>query len=559
MAVLETLNLAGEAGFEALFQHATVGIIAVGDDGHIILANPITEKLFGYTHAELTGQPVEILIPDALRLPHKHHRGKYMKNPKVRPMGQEMELSARHKDGTVFPVEISLGHYSQGDSTIAVAFITDITERRSTEERLEEEAEWLRFLNDAMNRLWNINSLEDGLKEILDTSIKLLQADRGNIRLLDHEKQVLTIAAQQGFDNEYLEHFKDISAENGSVCGDALSAGKQIVVDDVVKEPIFARHIRMVPKIGFRSVQSTPLYDKEGQPIAMVSVHADTTSHFTAQGLRRMELYARYAESFLHRMKTHETIANINLRLEEKVKERTNELADVLAREIEHSRVMSAFVSMVSHEFRTPLSIVLSSAGLIEKYTQTEHQDKRELHLQRITSSVRHLADLLDDFLALGKFEDGKVHIEQESFNLENVLHNIGAELDGVKKASQDIKITYKGTRKVQLDKKLLRNIMLNLLSNAIKYSDKDIYLDVDAKDRLVTLTLKDEGIGIPEVQQAEVFGKFFRANNVGSVRGTGLGLNIVKLYVDLLGGTIGFKSEENVGTTFTVTLPNMA
>ncbi len=252
------------------------------------------------------------------------------------------------------------------------------------------------------------------------------------------------------------------------------------------------------------------------------------------------------------------SIENIEVRnnLEEKVKERTSELADALARETEIHEMKSAFVSLASHEFRTPLSSILSSAFLIEKHTQEDQQDQREKNVERIRSAVKHLVNLLDDFLSIGKLEEGKVLVEREHFDLNEFLREILDELEGMKKHRQHIHHNHKGVAEVQLDKKILRYIMLNLLSNAIKYSEKKIQLDTEVQADQLTLIVKDRGIGIPQGQQDSMFNRFFRASNVDDVQGTGLGLNIVKLYVDLLDGTIEFTSQENIGTVFTIQLP---
>lgn len=252
------------------------------------------------------------------------------------------------------------------------------------------------------------------------------------------------------------------------------------------------------------------------------------------------------------------SIENIEVKntLEEKVKERTKELLGFLHREKELNEMKSSFVSMASHEFRTPLSAILSSVFLAEQYTDAEQQDKREKHFSRIKSSVNNLVDLLNDFLSLDKLQQGIMETERVYFDLRNFLDDVIIELNGIKKAEQAIYYSHHGNTEVQLDKKVLRNVMLNLLSNAIKYSAKDVYLMTQVGDGKVIITVTDEGIGIPAEQQKELFKKFFRAKNVNNIQGTGLGLNIVKHYIDLLDGTIDFVSRENVGTTFTIVLP---
>jgi len=376
-----TLSLENEAGFKALFQYATVGILVISSEGRIELSNPCVEKLFGYEKAELTGQPVELLIPEAFRESHVHHREGYFKKPKARPMGYGLNLFARKKDGSQFPVEISLGHYLLDDEHLAVAFITDITER-------------------------------------------------------------------QRFNDE----------------------------------------------------------------------------------------------------------------LEAKVKERTLELTRSLEREKELNDMKSRFVAMASHEFRTPLSAILSSLTLAESYSKAEQEDKRQRHISRIRASVKNLTVILDEFLSLDKVEQGKVAIEKEAFNLYDFAEDITEEVSGMLKQGQHIHFNYTGARVIYEDKKILRNILLNLLSNAIKYSGEQqtIHLDIEANgsDRKVIVKIRDEGIGIPEEEQKNLFNKFYRAKNATNIQGTGLGLTIVKQYAELLNGHISFVSEPNLGTTFIIEFP---
>ena len=123
------ISLESEAGFRVLFECATVGILVVNEGGHIEISNVFSAKLFGYKPAELVGKPIEILLPEAFRNKHIRHRKKYFEKPKARPMGVGMELHALKKNGEVFPVEISLGHYELDGSKLAVAFVTDVSEQ----------------------------------------------------------------------------------------------------------------------------------------------------------------------------------------------------------------------------------------------------------------------------------------------------------------------------------------------------------------------------------------------------------------------------------------------
>jgi signal transduction histidine kinase len=187
--------------------------------------------------------------------------------------------------------------------------------------------------------------------------------------------------------------------------------------------------------------------------------------------------------------------------LETKVKERTLELTQSLEREKELNEMKSRFVAMASHEFRTPLSTILSSLTLAESYARDDQEDKRKRHITRIRSSIKNLTVILDEFLSLDKVEQGKVEIERELFDLYEFADDLCEEVNGMLKEGQGINFSYSGQREIRQDKKILRNIMLNLLSNAIKYSKEQqtIHFNIDTDDQSAVVKVRDEGIGIPE------------------------------------------------------------
>lgn len=245
----------------------------------------------------------------------------------------------------------------------------------------------------------------------------------------------------------------------------------------------------------------------------------------------------------------------LNEELEHKVEVRTHELSEALSKERELSDLKSRFVSMASHEFRTPLSTILSSVSLIGKYVEADEQDKRDKHILRIRSAVNNLTDILNEFLSLGKIEEGKIQVHLSNFNIKEQVQLIISEIAPILKKGQEIKYTHQGLMQVNLDTSLLRNIMINLVSNAIKFSSEDAIISVDSKciDNQLVLVVKDYGLGIPEEDRKHLFERFFRGKNVINIQGTGLGLHIVSKYVELMGGTIEVESELDKGTSFTI------
>jgi two-component system sensor kinase FixL len=244
---------------------------------------------------------------------------------------------------------------------------------------------------------------------------------------------------------------------------------------------------------------------------------------------------------------------------QEKLREREAELKLSLAKEKELGELKSRFVSMASHEFRTPLATVLSSVSLISRYTETTQQPNRDKHIQKIKSSVTHLTGILNDFLSMNKLEEGKIVAHNERFNIQQLCEEVVEEMNTILKGDQKILCTHQDCDfQIHNDKKILKNIMINLISNAIKYSDEKgiIECNVNINDKIATFKVKDYGMGIPESEQKHLFDRFFRASNVTNIEGTGLGLHIVKKYVEILNGTIDFESRLYDGTTFTIQIP---
>jgi signal transduction histidine kinase len=262
-------------------------------------------------------------------------------------------------------------------------------------------------------------------------------------------------------------------------------------------------------------------------------------------------------------------LLNINKKLEFEIQERKSAedalrekekaLRKAYEREKELNNLKSRFVSMASHEFRTPLSTILSSAELIEAYNEMGQDAKRVKHILRIRSAVNNLTSILNDFLSLSKLEEGKVISQPMEFVLNDFCDDLLEDILPLLKPGQKV-ITSEENRNtvIFLDHKILKNILLNLFSNAIKYSeqDKSIYFEFFMDDKMLHFSIRDEGIGIPAEEHEYLFTRFFRAHNVENIQGTGLGLNIVKRYLELMEGIIQFESTLGVGTRFQISLP---
>jgi PAS domain S-box-containing protein len=402
--------------YREIFQSMSEGIIMVNADGKIAIANPVAELLFGYGKDELIGLTLENLLPERYRKGHVSFRNTFNSDPHPRRMGYGRDLTALRKNGTEFPVEISLSFTKVQGNVLVMAFISDISQRKQA---------------------------EDALKK--------------------SEEQLIVYAAE------------------------------------------------LEKKVEMRT----------------------------------------------------EALNNSIIRLEEEVIERKKaeeEVRKSLEKERELNELKSKFVSIASHEFRTPLSTVLTSASLIQQYKEKMEYDKQDKHIHRIKSSVNHLTHILNDFLSLGKLEEGRITVNKESIDVETFLSEIIEEVGSFLKEGQTVTIQCQPeVKEITSDVRILRNIMFNLISNASKYSDvtSSIHVDCDVKKGKMNFSIKDEGIGIPKEDQRHLFERFYRASNAGNIQGTGLGLNIVKRYVELLDGEISFKSEHGKGSTFLITIPN--
>ncbi len=277
------------------------------------------------------------------------------------------------------------------------------------------------------------------------------------------------------------------------------------------------------------------------------------------------EMYQeRYFIAFIsdiHKRKKAELeLKELNEDLERKVNERTQDLKEALDKEKVLGELKSRFVSIASHEFKTPLSTISSSAYLLSQYHLTQDQAKREKHIQRIQNSVNSLNSILDDFLSQGRIEEGKVQIKILPFDIEELMLESIQDFDSLLKSGQKIIYNHIGDRVILSDKSALKHIFQNLVSNALKFSreNSEVLVETTALNHTLTLKIQDFGIGIPKVDQTHLFERFYRAQNAMNIKGTGLGLHIVAKYVELLKGSIECSSEENKGTEFIILLENV-
>lgn len=393
--------------FEAIFHEAAIGILVTNDRFEIQISNEFLAELFGYEVNELIGQNIAVLIPNHLKTRHEGHLDKIQHSPISRPMGVGLDLKAKRKDESLFPIEISLSHFRENGQMYYIAFVSDVTLKRKVEMEL-------------ILKNQQINQLNESLEE-----------------------EVL---------------------------------------------------------------------------------------------LRTQDL--------------QNTLA--------KLEENTKVLEGALQKEKELGDLKTRFVSMASHEFRTPLTSILSSASLIEKYPKEEEQTKRLQHINRIKNSVNNMTEILEEFLSVGKLAEGRVETHISEIVLAPFFQELTAELRGHQKDAQQIVLHLDKTERFITDGSILRKVLLNGLSNALKFSQRDVHVYVQRKKQDLHIDIVDSGIGISEEDQKHLFERFFRGGNASVIQGTGLGLHLIDRYVRLIQGKVEIYSQLGQGTTLSISIPDL-
>ncbi|MGB0882776.1 MAG: PAS domain-containing sensor histidine kinase [Vicingaceae bacterium] len=498
--------------YKHLFDNSGEGMLVTNDRGIIEEVNPSLLELFGYEKSELVGQRIEILVPSSAKEKHTQQREGYTQHPKKRRMGGDLDLTGKRKDGSVFPVEIGLSYSNINNEKKITAIVTDITERIESSKKLK-------HLNKILEEKVTDRTIElEKSKKLYDLISR--NFPRGIISVFDKN---LTYVFTEG------QELDRIGLTSQELIGEKYTKRYTDKIEILVKEKLSEL---------FKGRALSFEYENNGVFYVVNAVPLKTRNNKVEQVL------------FIEKNITDSILAQ-------------QKLQNNLDREIELNEMKSRFVSMASHEFRTPLSTIMSSASLAGKYTKEEDQNKREKHINRIQSSVKNLTSILNDFLSIDKLEDGKIQITESDFLLLEVTEEVMDEMEFFLKQGQKIilKTTVSAEQMVVSDRNVFKNILINLLSNASKYSPKEsnITLSIQLDNNGVIIDIKDEGIGIPKKEQAKLFNsRFFRAGNVTNIEGTGLGLTIVKKYLSLINGEISFKSEETKGSTFTIKIPNI-
>jgi len=488
--------------FETFFESVSEGIVVVNKEQQIVATNSSASGIFGYEKEALTGQPLNLLIPQRYHKNHGGHFNKFIDKSDKRQMGTGRDLYGVRKDGTQFPVEAGLSPFELEGTQYVMALVIDITERKKTEQEL---SHWANVFDESLNEIYTFDA----------KSLCFMNVNHGALKNI----------------------------------GYSLKELKKITPVEI--KPEFTR-------VQFEKLLK-PLFEGTQEKVQFETIHErkDGTTypvevHLQLSTLADKEVFVAIILDITERK-------NYTATLEKTVKERTQQLTEALEQEKDLNDLKTKFLSLVSHEFKTPLSGILSSATLAGKYTQTGQQEKREKHLKTIQNKVKYLNNIINDFLSIERLESGKVSYKYSTFPLSKVVNEVIYDANMLLKNEQRINYPQDiDDIVIEFDEKILELALTNIVNNAVKYSPENSVIDiiVQANKEGLTLEIKDQGMGIPLKEQKFIFNRYFRAENALLDQGTGIGLNIVKSHLENLAASVTFTSIEGQGSSFIIQLP---
>jgi PAS domain S-box-containing protein len=496
MPTKELLN--SDELFRQLVEAAPDALVLVNESGVIMLSNLRAESLFGHTPAELVGQPIEVLIPERYRTAHVGYRSRFASAAQVRPMGSGLELFGRRKDGTEFPVEISLSPLQVGGRRLVSAAIRDITERRNTEASA-------RLLS---QRLFSAVESFHGSLALYDASDRLI--------LCNSTLRAVFSAAVPG---------TPIGQKHDALVDAGLQHGLYGAVEDgaALRQRLLEYHRNPVgtldvPMSDGRTLRFTSRRTLEGGIISTAVDVSDDVKHQAELDQARKEAEAA-------------------------------------------SSAKSEFLSSMSHELRTPMNAILGFAQLLQRDRRHPLSLDQKEKLGYVLQGGEHLLRLIDDILDLSRIEAGRVMISPEPVPVDDVLAEVQQTLEPLAARSRTTLTVVGPTEptRVIADRTRLTQILINFGSNAIKYGKPEGVVELTVEPQpgeRLRFRVRDDGIGIPLDKQDKIFQPFQRAGQeAGPIEGSGIGLSISKRLAELMGGCVGFSSTLGVGSEFWVEL----
>lgn len=608
-----------EARKAAILEASLDCIITINEESQILEFNEAAEKTFGYRRSDVMGQPLhDLLIPEAYRAAHQAGMQRYMQTGHGPVLYQRVEVEALRADGTVIPVELAVSPIRLRDGREHfTAHLRDISERKATEAALREsENRYRHLVEHAADIIYradlhgHFTFVNANAAQVTGYEIETLQSLSFTDLLDPQEVPGHRAFYERQFREQIPETYLEfpirtrhsgrrwigqrvqLVREGGRIVGfqgvarditdrkiaqDALQrseakyrhlfsgANDPILIFDPETEEVLEANEAASRTYGLpheelvgTSLKRFTLEDSPGQAgieevLEKGTLDGFETTHRRPDGTL---LHLRASASCVQ-LDGRLAIMSINRDVTEQ-KQAEAVLREALVRERELGELKSRFVSMVSHEFRTPLAMIQSSAQLARHYYR-QGSAKTEKHLGRIEAGVAEMTELLEDVLLLGRAEAGRLTAKPVPCNVQELLDQVIEDIQDGLPQPRDIVVTGAiPPGRVEADRKLLRLIFNNLLTNAVKYAPPEapILVTLGAEEKSWHATIADEGIGIPQADLARLFEPFHRAANVGNIPGTGLGLALVRQAVEGMGGAVAVESTVGKGTCFSVTVP---
>jgi PAS domain S-box-containing protein len=608
--------------FRQLIDSAPDAMVIVDHHGTIRIVNQRAETAFGYTRQELVGQPIEILVPERFRDKHVGNRESFMQAPKTRPMGSGLQLYGRRKDGSEFPIEISLSPLSTPGGTLVSSAIRDVSEQKRAEHKfrsLLESAPDAIVIVDPAGVITIVNAQTESLfgwarAELLGQHIEMLIPKRfraqHQLHRMGYSRQPK--ARAMGSDLTLLGLRRDGSEFPIEISLSPLETEEGVLVSSAIRDVSARKQAEAAARLAsdrlLSAVESIngmlALYDDADRLVLCNSAwrqffalgstgpiigrsYEEITRSSVENGL--FDLASETAEALVERALAYHRnpIGVLELRTGDgrslRVTDRRTlesgtistiwDVSEDVAREAEltqarqlaeaASSAKSDFLASMSHELRTPLNSILGFAQLLQRDKKTPLNERQKEKLDYVVSGGEHLLRLIDDILDLARIEAGGVVISQEPVSVQQVLDEVKATLDPMAtRAGVAIVVAAPPPDFPQViaDRTRLSQILINYGSNAIKYGKRGGIATFSTSlraDAVASIGIRDDGIGIPLDKQDKIFQPFQRAGQeTGPIQGTGIGLAITKRLAELMGGTVGFRSTPGTGSEFWIDLP---
>jgi PAS domain S-box-containing protein len=531
----ETALQQSERRYRAIVEDQTELIVRFQPKGNVLFVNEAYCRYFGFNQADILGKCYEHLILEEDR--------NYV-TQQIASLTQENAVITM-ENRVVVRDQVRWTHWTnrvlfdeQGQPIEVQGVGRDISDRKQAEEEVC-------FLQAMTQAIFESEDFQSALEVALQKVGETTGWSFGEAWIPRTDGSVLECSSAWYGDTSKLERFRAISEQltfppNSGLPGRVWVSKKPEWCPDVSAE---SEHVylraHIAREVGLKAGLGIPIIADD--TVLSVLVFYMFESHDEDQ--RLIDLIS----------------ASTQLGLIIQRKRAETEIRQALEKERELNELKSRFVSMTSHEFRTPLNVIAFSAGLLESYGHRWSEEKKVLHFQRIQTTIKQMTRLLDDVLFIGKEEAGKLELNLAPLDLEKFCQELVEEVQLSVGSQHNITFVGQGTTmEADVDEKLVRQILSNLLSNALKYSPHggSVTFTLSCQGETAVFQIRDKGIGIPLSDQPHLFESFHRASNVGTISGTGLGLAIVKKSVDQHGGSIAVDSKVGVGTTFTVTLP---